>query len=165
MNMPLGALGTLMATHLRVRPDDVYFKFGLITIMGPSVKNTILVIEFAMEEFDRDQSRIDTALHAVRGRLRPILMTPLAFGFGGLPLVISHGAGSGGQNAIGDAIGDGAITATLLGRFYVPVKPTRPPGADAPDQEKPSSPDALPRFDRPRAETPVKQTDRELAHV
>ena len=85
-------------------PNDVYFQIGLITIIGLSAKNAILVVEFAKERFDTGSTLIDAAMHAVRQRLRPILMTSLAFGLGVLPLALSHGAGSGSQNAIGTGI-------------------------------------------------------------
>jgi hydrophobe/amphiphile efflux-1 (HAE1) family protein len=121
MDMPLGALGVLAATSLRAYPNDIYFQIGLITIIGLSAKNAILVVEFAKESFDNGATLIDAALHAVRQRLRPILMTSLAFGLGVLPLALSHGAGSGSQNAIGTGIVGGAITTTLLGLFFVPL--------------------------------------------
>ena len=121
MDIPLGALGVLAATSLRSFPNDVYFQIGLITIIGLSAKNAILVVEFAKERFDHGATLIDAALHAVRQRLRPILMTSLAFGLGVLPLAISSGAGSGSQNAIGTGIVGGAITTTLLGLFFVPL--------------------------------------------
>jgi hydrophobe/amphiphile efflux-1 (HAE1) family protein len=121
MDFVLGALGVLFFTHLRGMPNGIYFKIGLLTIMGLSAKNAILVIEFAKEDFDRGKSLIDSALHAVRQRLRPILMTSIAFGLGVLPLAISTGAGSGGQNAIGTGIVGGAVTTTLLGLFFVPL--------------------------------------------
>jgi len=121
MDFVLGALGVLFFTHLRGMPNGIYFKIGLLTIMGLSAKNAILVIEFAKEDFDRGKSLIDSALHAVRQRLRPILMTSLAFGLGVLPLAISTGAGAGGQNAIGTGIVGGAVTTTLLGLFFVPL--------------------------------------------
>ncbi len=145
MDFILGAVGVLFFTHLRGMPNGVYFKIGLLTIMGLSAKNAILVIEFAKEDFDRGKSLIDSALHAVRQRLRPILMTSLAFGLGVLPLAIASGAGSGGQNAIGTAIVGGTLTTTLLGLFFVPfyfvsvlslfkIKPTKPP--DEPGHQK-----------------------------
>jgi multidrug efflux pump subunit AcrB len=155
MDMPLGALGVLAATSLRAMPNDVYFQIGLITIIGLSAKNAILVVEFAKESFDRGATLIDAALHAVRQRLRPILMTSLAFGFGVLPLAISHGAGSGSQNAIGTGIVGGALTTTLLGLFFVPlyfvtvlhlfrVKPTHPPKpSDPPSGEVDEDEEAL----------------------
>jgi multidrug efflux pump subunit AcrB len=121
MDMPLGALGVLLFNHLRGFPNDVYFKIALLTIVGLSAKNAILVVEFAKEDFDRGKSLIDAAIHAVHQRLRPILMTSLAFGFGVLPLAISSGAGSGSQNEIGTGIVGGALTTTLLGLFFVPL--------------------------------------------
>jgi hydrophobe/amphiphile efflux-1 (HAE1) family protein len=152
MDMPLGAIGVVAATSLRGMPNDIYFQIGLITIIGLSAKNAILVVEFAKEHFDRGATLVDAALHAVRQRLRPILMTSIAFGLGVLPLALNKGAGSGSQNAIGTGIVGGAITTTLLGLFFVPlyfvtvlrvfkVKPTkisetggshRPPGAAPP---------------------------------
>jgi hydrophobe/amphiphile efflux-1 (HAE1) family protein len=154
MDMPLGALGVVAATSLRTMPNDIYFQIGLITIIGLSAKNAILVVEFAKEHFDRGATLIDAALHAVRQRLRPILMTSIAFGLGVLPLALSKGAGSGSQNAIGTGIVGGAITTTLLGLFFVPlyfvtvlrlfkVKPVKLPGGSAPAEDEPSkSPDA-----------------------
>ncbi len=121
MDMPLGALGVVAATSLRTMPNDIYFQIGLITIIGLSAKNAILVVEFAKEHFDRGATLIEAALHAVRQRLRPILMTSIAFGLGVLPLALSKGAGSGSQNAIGTGIVGGAITTTLLGLFFVPL--------------------------------------------
>ncbi|MDI1313415.1 efflux RND transporter permease subunit [Prosthecobacter sp.] len=121
MDMPLGALGVVAATQWRGMPNDIYFQIGLITIIGLSAKNAILVVEFAKEHFDQGSTLIDAALHAVRQRLRPILMTSIAFGLGVLPLAINTGAGSGSQNAIGTGIVGGAITTTLLGLFFVPL--------------------------------------------
>ena len=147
MDMPLGALGVVAATSLRGMPNDIYFQIGLITIIGLSAKNAILVVEFAKERFDRGATLVDAALHAVRQRLRPILMTSIAFGLGVLPLALSTGAGSGSQNAIGTGIVGGAITTTLLGLFFVPlyfvtvmrlfkVKPTHAPDdSDRPEDE------------------------------
>ena len=121
MDMPLGALGVVAATSMRGMPNDIYFQIGLITIIGLSAKNAILVVEFAKEHFDRGATLVEGALHAVRQRLRPILMTSIAFGLGVLPLAISNGAGSGSQNAIGTGIVGGAITTTILGLFFVPL--------------------------------------------
>ena len=121
MDMPLGALGVVAATSMRAMPNDIYFQIGLITIIGLSAKNAILVVEFAKEHFDRGATLIEAALHAVRQRLRPILMTSIAFGLGVLPLALSKGAGSGSQNAIGTGIVGGAVTTTLLGLFFVPL--------------------------------------------
>jgi hydrophobe/amphiphile efflux-1 (HAE1) family protein len=121
MDMPLGALGVVAATQWRGMPNDIYFQIGLITIIGLSAKNAILVVEFAKEHFDRGATLIEAALHAVRQRLRPILMTSIAFGLGVLPLALNKGAGSGSQNAIGTGIVGGAATTTLLGLFFVPL--------------------------------------------
>jgi multidrug efflux pump len=121
MDMPLGALGVVAATSLRNMPNDIYFQIGLITIIGLSAKNAILVVEFAKERFDHGATLVEAALHAVRQRLRPILMTSIAFGLGVLPLALSKGAGSGSQNAIGTGIVGGAVTTTLLGLFFVPL--------------------------------------------
>jgi hydrophobe/amphiphile efflux-1 (HAE1) family protein len=121
MDMPLGALGVLLAANLRGLPNDIYFQIGFITIIGLSAKNAILVIEFAKERFDAGESLIDAAVFAVRQRLRPILMTSIAFGLGVLPLALSTGAGAGSQNAIGTGIVGGAVTTTILGLFFVPL--------------------------------------------
>ncbi len=121
MDMPLGALGVLLAANLRGLPNDIYFQIGFITIIGLSAKNAILVIEFAKERFDAGASLVDAAVFAVKQRLRPILMTSIAFGLGVLPLALSTGAGAGSQNAIGTGIVGGAITTTILGLFFVPL--------------------------------------------
>ena len=164
MDMPLGALGVVAATSLRGMPNDIYFQIGLITIIGLSAKNAILVVEFAKERFDRGATLVDAALHAVRQRLRPILMTSIAFGLGVLPLALSTGAGSGSQNAIGTSIVGGAITTTLLGLFFVPlyfvtvmrlfkVKPTHPPD----DSNRPE--------DENLYDDEAPEEKKELAHV
>lgn len=154
MDMPLGALGVVAATSLREMPNDIYFQIGLITIIGLSAKNAILVVEFAKERFDQGATLVDAALHAVRQRLRPILMTSIAFGLGVLPLAVSRGAGSGSQNAIGTGIVGGAVTTTILGLFFVPlyfvtvlrlfkVKPVNAPDDfDSPDDDSSALPDA-----------------------
>jgi hydrophobe/amphiphile efflux-1 (HAE1) family protein len=121
MDMPLGALGVLAATQLRAMPNDVYFQIGLITIIGLSAKNAILVVEFAKERFDTGSTLIDAAMHAVRQRLRPILMTSLAFMLGVMPLMLGHGAGAGAQNALGTAVFGGMASATLLALVFVPL--------------------------------------------
>jgi multidrug efflux pump subunit AcrB len=121
MDMPLGALGVLAATALRGLPNDIYFQIGFITIIGLSAKNAILVIEFAKERFDAGATLVDAAVHAVRQRLRPILMTSIAFGLGVLPLALSTGAGAGSQNAIGTGVVGGTVTTTILGLFFVPL--------------------------------------------
>ncbi|MET0263056.1 MAG: efflux RND transporter permease subunit [Rariglobus sp.] len=121
MVVPLGVIGTLLAALMRSMPNDVYFQVGLLTIAGLSAKNAILIVEFAKENYEKGMSLVDSAVHAARQRLRPILMTSLAFGLGVTPLAIASGAGSGSQNAIGTGVLGGTITATLLGIFLVPV--------------------------------------------
>src|SRR5690606_35861146 len=98
---PLGVLGAVAATLGRGLSNDVYFQVGLLTTVGLSAKNAILIVEFAKENFDRGMGLIDAAINAARQRLRPIVMTSLAFGLGVVPLAVSTGAGAGGQNAIG----------------------------------------------------------------
>ncbi|MDF3056565.1 MAG: hydrophobe/amphiphile efflux family transporter [Rariglobus sp.] len=121
MVVPLGVIGTLIAALLRGMPNDVYFQVGLLTIAGLSAKNAILIVEFAKENYEQGMGLVESAIHAARQRLRPILMTSLAFGLGVLPLAIASGAGSGSQNAIGTGVIGGTLTATLLGVFLVPV--------------------------------------------
>ena len=119
--VPLGVLGALLAVTLRGLPNDVYFKVGLLTVVGLSTKNAILIIEFAKEAQAAGKGLIEATLEAVRLRLRPILMTSLAFVFGVLPLALSHGAGSASQHAIGTGVAGGMVTATVLAVFMVPV--------------------------------------------
>jgi multidrug efflux pump len=119
--VPLGVLGALLFGLLRGMPMDVYFNIGIITIIGLSAKNAILIIEYAkdLEEAGRDLT--EATLEAVRLRFRPILMTSLAFILGVLPLVISSGAGSAGRRALGTGVMGGMITATLLGLLFIPL--------------------------------------------
>ncbi len=119
--VPLGVLGALLGATLRGMPNDVYFKVGLIAIIGLSAKNAILIIEFAKDLQAQGKSVIEATLEAVHLRFRPIIMTSLAFILGVLPLVIATGAGSAGQRAIGTGVMGGMITATLLAVFLVPV--------------------------------------------
>ncbi len=119
--VPLGIIGALLATQLRGLTNDVYFQVGLLTTIGLAAKNAILIVEFAKELQEQGRTLVDATLEAVRLRLRPILMTSLAFGLGVLPLVISNGAGSGSQHAIGTGVLGGMISATVLGIFFVPL--------------------------------------------
>lgn len=121
MVVPLGVLGALGAASLRGQYNDVYFQVGLLAIIGLSAKNAILIVEFAKALHDGGKGLIPAALEAARLRLRPILMTSLAFMLGILPLAISSGAGAGGQNAIGTGVMGGTFTATILGIFYIPL--------------------------------------------
>ena len=119
--VPLGILGALLGATLRGMPNDVYFKVGLIAIIGLSAKNAILIIEFAKDLQAQGKSAIDATLEAVHLRFRPILMTSFAFILGVLPLVLATGAGSASQRAIGTGVMGGMITATVLAVFLVPV--------------------------------------------
>ena len=120
--VPLGVVGALLAATLRGLTNDVYFQVGLLTTIGLSAKNAILIVEFAKDLMEKEgKGLIEATLEAVRMRLRPILMTSLAFILGVLPLVISTGAGSGAQNAVGTGVMGGMITATVLAIFFVPV--------------------------------------------
>ena len=119
--VPLGVMGAVLATWLRGMNNDVYFQVGLLTTIGLSAKNAILIVEFAKANYDAGKSLVDAAAIAARERLRPILMTSLAFILGVLPLAISTGAGSGGQNAIGTGVVGGMIAATILAVILVPV--------------------------------------------
>lgn len=119
--IPLGVVGALLATTLRGLYNDVYFQVGLLTTIGLSAKNAILIVEFAKELQEQGQGLIEATLHAIRMRLRPILMTSLAFIFGVLPLAISNGAGSGSQHSLGTGVIGGMLTATILAIFLVPV--------------------------------------------
>ena len=119
--VPLGVLGAVCATWVRGLENDVYFQVGLLTIIGLSAKNAILIVEFANELHRSGKDLLEATLEACRLRLRPILMTSLAFIFGVLPMAISHGAGSGSQHAVGTGVLGGMFTATILAIFFVPV--------------------------------------------
>ncbi len=119
--VPLGVVGALLAASGRGLANDVYFQVALLTTVGLSAKNAILIVEFAKEQFDQGRDLLEATLDAVHMRLRPIIMTSLAFGLGVVPLAISTGAGSGSQNAIGTGVLGGTISATVLGIFFVPM--------------------------------------------
>lgn len=119
--VPLGVLGAVCATWIRGLENDVYFQVGLLTIIGLSAKNAILIVEFANELHRSGKDLLEATLEACRLRLRPILMTSLAFIFGVLPMAISHGAGSGSQHAVGTGVLGGMFTATFLAIFFIPV--------------------------------------------
>jgi len=119
--VPLGVLGVLVGVTLRDMPNDVYFKVGLITVIGLSAKNAILIIEFAKDLVAQGKGVIEATLEAAHLRFRPILMTSMAFMLGVLPLAISTGAGSASQRAIGTGVIGGMITATVLAVLMVPV--------------------------------------------
>ncbi|MTV37947.1 efflux RND transporter permease subunit [Duganella radicis] len=119
--VPLGVVGTVLATFVFKLSNDVYFQVGLLTVIGLAAKNAILIVEFAKELQEQGVELKQATLQAVKLRLRPILMTSIAFGLGVLPLAISSGAGSGSQNAIGVGVLGGMLTATFLGIFFVPL--------------------------------------------
>lgn len=119
--VPLGVVGALLATYTRGLSNDVYFQVGLLTTVGLASKNAILIVEFAVQLQEQGKNLFDATVEAVRMRLRPILMTSLAFGFGVVPLALGTGAGAGGRNAIGTAVLGGTVASTVLGLFMVPV--------------------------------------------
>ncbi|TPE12029.1 multidrug efflux RND transporter permease AcrD [Pantoea vagans] len=119
--VPLGVVGALIATWLRGLENDVYFQVGLLTVIGLSAKNAILIVEFASEMNSKGRELVESTLEASRQRLRPIIMTSLAFIFGVLPMAISSGAGSGSQHAVGTGVMGGMISATLLAIYFVPL--------------------------------------------
>ena len=119
--VPLGIFGAVLATLLRGLSNDIFFQVGLLTTIGLSAKNAILIVEFAKENFDRGMGLIESTVRASHQRLRPILMTSLAFIFGVAPLALANGAGSGGQNAIGTGVIGGMLAATILAIFFVPL--------------------------------------------
>jgi multidrug efflux pump len=119
--VPLGLLGAVGAVMLRGMPNDVFFKVGMITVIGLSAKNAILIIEFAKQLREQGKGLVESAVEAARLRLRPILMTSLAFGLGVVPLVIASGASAETQHAIGTGVLGGIVAATVLAVFFVPV--------------------------------------------
>ena len=118
---PLGVVGAITATLVRGLDNDVYFQVGLLTIVGLAIKNAILIVEFAKDFYDNGATLQDAAVHAAKERLRPILMTSLAFVCGVFPLAIASGAGAAARTAIGTAVVGGMVTATVLAVFFVPV--------------------------------------------
>ncbi|HCE94702.1 MAG: multidrug efflux RND transporter permease [Burkholderiales bacterium GWA2_64_37] len=119
--VPLGVLGTLAAAVLTWKMNDVYFQVGLLTTVGLASKNAILIVEFAKELYAKGMQLVEAAITAARMRLRPILMTSLAFILGVLPLMLSKGAGAGAQNALGTAVVGGMVSGTVLAIFFVPL--------------------------------------------
>ena len=121
MVVPLGILGAVLATMLRGLSNDVYFQVGLLTTMGLASKNAILIVEFAKDRREQGMALAEAVLEAVRIRLRPILMTSMAFIVGVFPLAISNGPGAGSQHAIGTGVIGGMISAVALAIFFVPL--------------------------------------------
>ncbi|MDY0190511.1 MAG: efflux RND transporter permease subunit [Desulfuromonas sp.] len=121
LTLPLGIIGGVIASSMQGMPNDVYFQIGLLTTMGLTTKNAILIVQFARAQVDEGVSLISATLEAAKLRLRPIIMTSLAFGFGILPLAMANGAGSGAQRAIGVGVLGGMITSTLLVIIFAPL--------------------------------------------
>ena len=119
--LPLGVIGGIIASSLRGLANDVYFQIALLTTLGLTTKNAILIVQFAKNGLEQEMDLIEATLTGVKLRFRPIMMTSLAFGFGVLPLVLTSGAGAGAQNAIGTGVLGGMVTATLLVLIFVPV--------------------------------------------
>ena len=121
LTMPLGVIGGVIASSQRGMPNDVYFQIGLLITLGLTTKNAILIVQFAKAKVDEGVGLIEATIEAAKLRLRPILMTSLAFGFGVLPLAMATGAGSGAQRAIGTGVLGGMITSTLLVIIFAPL--------------------------------------------
>jgi HAE1 family hydrophobic/amphiphilic exporter-1 len=119
--LPLGVIGGVAASMLRGFPNDVYFQIGLLTVLGLTTKNAILIVQFAMAKVKEGEGLVEATLQAAKLRLRPIVMTSLAFGFGVLPLAMATGAGAGAQTAIGTGVLGGMLTSTFLAIFFIPL--------------------------------------------
>ncbi|NIY99699.1 multidrug efflux RND transporter permease subunit, partial [Salipiger sp. HF18] len=119
--MPIGVLGTMGAAYWFGFDNGVFFQVGLLTVIGLTGKNAILIVEFARERFEAGEEILTAVKEAARQRFRPIIMTSLAFTLGVVPLVLSSGAGAGGRNAVGSAVLGGTITGTVLGVIFVPL--------------------------------------------
>jgi HAE1 family hydrophobic/amphiphilic exporter-1 len=121
LTLPLGAIGGVIASSMRGMPNDVYFQIGLLTVLGLTTKNAILIVQFARARVDEGARLTEATLDAAKLRLRPIIMTSLAFGFGVLPLALAAGAGAGAQNAIGTGVLGGMVTSTFLVILFAPL--------------------------------------------
>ncbi|MCL5278619.1 MAG: efflux RND transporter permease subunit, partial [Planctomycetes bacterium] len=122
LTLPLGAIGGVIGTHLiRHLPNDVYFQIGLLTTLGLTTKNAILIVQFAKARVEQGRDLVEATLEGAKLRLRPILMTSMAFGFGVLPLTFANGAGAGAQKAIGTAVLGGVVTSTFLVTIFAPL--------------------------------------------
>ena len=119
--LPLGVIGGILASSFRGLPNDVYFQIGLLTTLGLTTKNAILIVQYAMNKLQEGMGLIEATLEGAKLRFRPIVMTSLAFGFGVLPLVLTTGAGAGAQNAIGTSVLGGMVTGTFLAVFFIPL--------------------------------------------
>jgi HAE1 family hydrophobic/amphiphilic exporter-1 len=121
LTLPLGIIGSVIASSFRGFPNDVYFQIGLLTVLGLTTKNAILIVQFAMEKVKEGMGLVEATLEGAKLRLRPIIMTSLAFGFGVLPLAVAAGAGAGAQTAIGMGVLGGMVAATFLATPFIPL--------------------------------------------
>jgi len=121
LTLPLGAIGGVIASSLLGQPNDIYFQIGLLATLGLATKNAILIVQFAKDRVEEGMGLAEATLEGAKLRLRPILMTSLAFGFGVLPLAMASGAGAGAQKAIGVAVVGGVITSTVLVTIFAPL--------------------------------------------
>jgi len=121
MALPLGAIGGMLATSMRGLPNDIYFQIGLLTTLGLTTKNAILIVQFAKARVEEGMGMLEATLEAAKLRFRPIVMTSLAFGFGVLPMALANGAGAGAQKAIGTAVLGGVVTSTFLVTIFAPL--------------------------------------------
>jgi HAE1 family hydrophobic/amphiphilic exporter-1 len=119
--LPLGAIGGVIGSSIRGLPNDVYFQIGLLTTLGLTTKNAILIVQFAKARVEEGMGLIEATLEAAKLRMRPIIMTSLAFGFGVLPMAFASGAGAGAQNSIGTAVLGGVVTSTFLVTLFAPL--------------------------------------------
>jgi HAE1 family hydrophobic/amphiphilic exporter-1 len=119
--LPLGVIGGIMASSFRGLANDVYFQIGLLTTLGLTTKNAILIVQYAMNKLQQGMGLAEATLEGAKLRFRPIVMTSLAFGFGVLPLALTTGAGAGAQNAIGTSVLGGMVTGTFLAVFFIPL--------------------------------------------
>jgi HAE1 family hydrophobic/amphiphilic exporter-1 len=119
--LPLGVIGGVIGSSVRGLPNDIYFQIGLLTTLGLTTKNAILIVQFAKARGEEGMGLIEATLQAAKLRLRPIVMTSLAFGFGVLPLAFANGAGAGAQKAIGTAVLGGVVTSTFLVTLFAPL--------------------------------------------
>ena len=119
--LPLGVIGGILASSFRGLANDVYFQIGLLTTLGLTTKNAILIVQYAMIKMQEGAGLVEATLEGAKLRFRPIVMTSLAFGFGVLPLVLTTGAGAGAQNAIGTSVLGGMVTGTFLAVFFIPL--------------------------------------------
>ena len=119
--LPLGVIGGVLASSARGLPNDVYFQIGLLTVLGLTTKNAILIVQFAKGNMEEGMGLVEATIQGAKVRLRPIVMTSLAFGFGVLPLAVANGAGAGAMKAIGTSVLGGMITATFLAIVFIPL--------------------------------------------